>query len=108
MRLAVCFIISLLATQLQGQFRFVEDGSIPLSIDGNSLERPWEGGINSAQYQKMDLNGDGTEDLVIYHRMSGELTTYLNTMKTSSLTEYKQFQTSKGRDSLSTIKDFVK
>ena len=77
MRLAVCFIISLLATQLQGQFRFVEDGSIPLSIDGNSLERPWEGGINSAQYQKMDLNGDGTEDLVIYHRMSGELTTYL-------------------------------
>ncbi len=62
---------------LHAQFRFVEDRSIPVTIDGELLDRPWEGGINSAQFQKMDLNSDGIEDLVIYHRISGELATYL-------------------------------
>lgn len=64
-------------SSLQAQFRFMEDRSIPVTIDGTLLNRPWEGGINSAQFQKMDLNNDGTEDLVIYHRISGELATYL-------------------------------
>ena len=77
MRIALSFILYFLALSVHAQFRFVEDRSIPVSIEGNALLRPWEGGINAAQYQKMDLNNDGTPDLVVYHRMAGELSTYL-------------------------------
>ena len=77
MRIVISLILGLCAMQLQAQFRFAEDQSVPVSIDGRALARAWEGGINSAQYQKADLNNDGTEDLVIYHRMSEQLTTYL-------------------------------
>lgn len=69
--------MALVAAQSQAQFRFVEDRSVPVTVNGQELSRAWEGGINSAQYQKTDLNNDGIEDLVIYHRMSEQLTTYL-------------------------------
>lgn len=62
---------------LFAQFSFRYENDIPLTINGETLDRAWEGGINSAQFQKMDLDGDGIEDLIVYHRMSGELTTYL-------------------------------
>ena len=73
MRIAISLILGLCAMQLQAQFRFAEDQSVPVSIDGQALARAWEGGINSAQYQKADLNNDGIEDLVIYHRMWSHL-----------------------------------
>ncbi|MGW8123726.1 FG-GAP-like repeat-containing protein [Roseivirga echinicomitans] len=62
---------------LFSQFSFQYENSIPLTINGETLSRAWEGGINSVQFQKMDLNGDGVDDLIVYHRMSGEITTYL-------------------------------
>lgn len=77
MRIQFCLLLLLSFSSLNGQFQFAENRSIPVTTQGQSLARPWEGGINSAQFQKMDLNNDGTEDLVIYHRISGELTTYL-------------------------------
>ncbi len=70
-------IFFLLVLNLSAQFSFRYENDIPLTINGEMLDRAWEGGINSAQFQKMDLDGDGIEDLIIYHRMSGELTTYL-------------------------------
>lgn len=71
-------IVSLFPAALFGQFQFVENHNIPVEINGTTLTRAWEGGLNSPQFQTMDLNGDGTEDLVLYHRMSREITTYLN------------------------------
>ncbi len=79
MRYLFLLLFSLSVTSVNAQFRFAEDRSIPVTIDGELLNRPWEGGINSGQFQKMDLNGDGVEDLIIYHRISGELATYLAT-----------------------------
>ena len=77
MKFIICLLLSFLGLYARGQFRFAKDESIPVHVNGTKLSRPWEGGINSAQYQKLDLNHDGTEDLVIYHRMSGMLSTYL-------------------------------
>ena len=70
-------ILLFLSLNLFAQFSFRYENNIPLTINGETLNRAWEGGINSAQFQKMDLDGDGIEDLIVYHRMSGELTTYL-------------------------------
>ena len=64
-----------LASLAQFSFRFTDQ--IPVFKDGTALSLAWEGGLNAAQFLKMDLNGDDTEDLVIYHRMSRELSTFL-------------------------------
>ncbi len=77
MRIIIAVLFFSITSSLNGQFAFRYVNDIPLTIDGTELSRAWEGGINSAQFQQMDLNNDGVEDLVIYHRMSGELTTYL-------------------------------
>ena len=38
-------------------------------FDGDQkLEIPWTGGLNSGQYNKADLDGDGREELIIYDR----------------------------------------
>ena len=77
MKFLLSAILLLFSLNLFAQFSFRYENDIPLTINGETLNRAWEGGINSAQFQKMDLDGDGIEDLIVYHRMSGELTTYL-------------------------------
>ncbi|PIQ46847.1 MAG: hypothetical protein COW03_18245 [Cytophagales bacterium CG12_big_fil_rev_8_21_14_0_65_40_12] len=77
MKALVSIVLFLLSYQLSGQFAFRFENGIPMSINNSELSRAWEGGVNSAQFQKMDLNGDEIEDLIIFHRISGELTTYL-------------------------------
>ncbi len=43
-----------------------EFGQIPMQMGDNSLSMPFAGGINSAQIQTMDTNGDGQEEWVIW------------------------------------------
>lgn len=45
---------------------------IPYSDGEKILDLPWTGGLNSAQYNKADLDGDGEEELIIYDR-SGKI-----------------------------------
>lgn len=63
----------------QYQFQFKND--VPLTIDEVTSGLRWAGGLNSGQFQKLDLNADGIEDLVIYHRMSKQVTTFLTVNK---------------------------
>ena len=51
---------------------------IPIEVNGTSLINPWAGGLNSGQYNTMDLNGDGAEDLVVFDRTSNKINTFLN------------------------------
>ena len=60
------------------QFSFEPDFSIPVMIDENALDFAWAGGLNSGQYNTMDLNGDNLDDLVIFDRTSGKVLPYLN------------------------------
>ncbi len=39
---------------------------------------PWAGGLNSAQFNTIDLNNDGKKDLVVFDRASNKLSTFLN------------------------------
>ncbi len=39
---------------------------------------PWAGGINSAQVNMMDLNGDSKNDLVIFDRAAAKILTFIN------------------------------
>ena len=78
---------------LQAQFTYVVDQSIPVSDgDGNSLSIPWGGGLNATQYNTIDLNGDGNDDLVLFDRMANKVITYLTINNQYHYTpEYEKF-----------------
>jgi hypothetical protein len=42
-----------------------------------SLDLAWAAGLNSTQYNAMDLNRDGKDDLVLYDRMAKKVITFL-------------------------------
>jgi hypothetical protein len=64
---------------LQAQFTYVLENDIPVRDLGNEdLPLAWAGGLNAAQYNTMDLNSDGKDDLVIFDRTAGKISTFLN------------------------------
>lgn len=74
--LAALFIIFTFSSFAQVNFEY--DFSIPVTQNGQTLARAFEGGLNSAQFQSMDLNSDNINDLVIFNRNSRNISTYLN------------------------------
>lgn len=62
----------------QAQFTYSVDQSIPVEINGKKLAMPWAGGLNAAQINTMDLNGDNKPDLVIFDRTINKVITFLN------------------------------
>jgi hypothetical protein len=61
---------------LLAQFIF-KPAQVPVMQNGKLLKTPFAGGINAAQYGKVDLTGDGVEDLVIFDRAGNKFTTYI-------------------------------
>jgi len=72
-------ITTLFSYEVSSQVTLTYDNSIPVSIGDNQLPDPWAGGINAAQYGRLDLNGDGSDDLVIYDRSSNLVNTFIQT-----------------------------
>jgi hypothetical protein len=60
------------------QFTYSIDQSIPVEIDGRNLGMPWAGGLNSAQINTMDFDGDGLQDVVVFDRAADKLLPYRN------------------------------
>jgi hypothetical protein len=66
-------------TQILGQslqFRLNQD--IPVSTNKGVLNNAWAGGLNAAQFAQIDLDNDGTEDLVVFDRTNQKIYTYIN------------------------------
>ena len=79
MRSLLIIVLFFLPAALAAQFTYTFDQSIPVkNIDGEELSMPWAGGINAAQYNTLDLNNDGKQDLVLFDRMANKLLTYVN------------------------------
>lgn len=76
----ICFfwiVISPLASQ--AQFTYFLNQDIPVrDLNGIELSIPWAGGLNAAQFNTMDLNEDGIEDLVVFDRMANKVITLIN------------------------------
>ncbi|AFL84196.1 hypothetical protein Belba_1589 [Belliella baltica DSM 15883] len=58
------FLFTLSASLAQTSFQF--DQNINLTQNGGNLELPFAGGLNAAQIQTMDVNGDGEDEMVIW------------------------------------------
>lgn len=73
------FILLVLPLSLKGQFTYTIDHTIPVQdINNTELSMPWSGGLNAAQYNTMDLDLDGNDDLVLFDRMANKVITFLN------------------------------
>jgi hypothetical protein len=77
-RLLFFLTIFLIPRALAAQFTYQIDQSIPVEVDGKMLALPWAGGLNSAQLNTLDLNGDTKPDLAIYDRGAAKIFTFLN------------------------------
>ena len=81
--LAVVLLMNSPQTYAQ-TFSFKWDNLAAVSVNGKSLQNPWAGGLNSAQYSKMHLNNDDVEDLVLFDRAGGNLLAFLAVPKGNS------------------------
>ncbi|MBT1700295.1 T9SS type A sorting domain-containing protein [Fulvivirgaceae bacterium PWU4] len=72
-------VFLLMPLMAHAQFTYTMDQQIVVQgTDGNALAMPWAGGLNAAQYNAMDLNHDGKDDLVLFDRMADKVITFLN------------------------------
>ncbi len=71
------FLFLFLSIYSFAQFRFTPRFDIAASNGTTELVRAWDGGMNSPQFQTIDLDQDGNLDLAIYHRISRDITTYI-------------------------------
>ena len=62
----------------RAQFLYELDQSIPVKTGDTELTMPWTGGLNSTQYNTIDLNGDGNEDLIVFDRSAHKIYPFLN------------------------------
>ncbi len=61
------------------QFSYRPDNSIPVIIGTDTLSNAWAGGFNAGQFNTMDINGDGLDDIVLYDRMAGRVMVFTRT-----------------------------
>ena len=75
--LLLCFLISTLSVDINAQIRYNKSGYIDFVQNGNTLESPFVGGMNSPQLQMMDLNLDGKTDIIAFDRSDFRIMTFL-------------------------------
>tara|TARA_Y100000385_G_scaffold85694_1_gene87969 strand:+ start:119 stop:2323 length:2205 start_codon:yes stop_codon:yes gene_type:complete len=59
-------------------FSLVQQNSIQVIVNNDTLDNPWTGGFNSAQISKIDLNNDQIEDLFVFDRSCDKVITYIS------------------------------
>ncbi|MFM9006458.1 MAG: hypothetical protein ACKOSR_13305, partial [Flavobacteriales bacterium] len=77
--------ISLLCALSQSDFlqhvhaqSYIRQEAIQVTRNGNSLNDPWAGGLNSPQFSRVDINLDGVKDLVAFDRSGNKFNVFLN------------------------------
>jgi len=65
-------------------FRMVRTGSGPVvRVGGQPLSIPWMGGMTATQLAELDVNGDGTTDLLVLDKTENHLMVVLRTRSTT-------------------------
>lgn len=72
------FVLLFIPVASLAQFTYKVDQSPPVQIGQKTLSLPWSGGLNSPQVNKIDFDGDGKEDMVIFDRAANKILPYRN------------------------------
>ena len=75
--LLLCLLSFTLLVGVNGQIRYNKSGYVDFIQNGNTLESPFVGGMNSPQLQMMDLNLDGKTDIIAFDRSDFRIMTFL-------------------------------
>ncbi len=75
----LCFLLSPFFgyAQSAGKIAFRYDQSPPVSLNGKVLLNPWAGGLNAPQYSTIRLNNDTRDDLLVFDRTTGKVSTFV-------------------------------
>lgn len=76
MRKTIFFLFLLFSFRVHAQEIYSFDHSLTVNQSGTTLSSPFSGGINSAQIQTIDLDGDEIEEWVIWDINSRQLQVY--------------------------------
>lgn len=76
------FLLSLMLFATSAQvnyfdFGFERDANVPVLENGQPLAYPWAGGINSVRFSEIDLDLDGTPDLLGFEKHGNRLLPFL-------------------------------
>ena len=82
--LSLFFTFSSTAQSSTNNFGFIENTSVKVFKNNTQLTNPWAGGINYGEVNTMDLNNDGRDDLVVFDKIGGRVTTYIDTKSSGS------------------------
>ena len=82
--LLLAFLFFLFSSNLVAQtdfydFGFERDASVSVVEDGLSLLFPWAGGLNSVHFSEIDLDLDGTPDLLGFEKHGNRILPFLRT-----------------------------
>src|SRR5688572_6957849 len=77
MKQIIILSLLLLPSLLFAQFTYTLDQSVPVTNGEGSLSMPWAGGLNSIQYNTIDLDHDNVEDLVLFDRMANKVVPFI-------------------------------
>ena len=76
------FLLILISLQAQAQyhdFGFGKSFNITVkNLNNDILKYAWVGGLNSCQFEAIDLNFDGIKDMVVFDRTGNRLLTFIN------------------------------
>ena len=72
------FLLMSLTLIKSQNFSLVQQNSIQVIVNNDTLDNPWTGGFNSAQISKIDLNNDQIEDLFVFDRSCDKVITYIS------------------------------
>lgn len=65
--------------QSNGKIAFRYEQSPAVSVNGKTLLNPWAGGLNATQYSTIRLNSDSRDDLMVFDRTTGKVSTFVAT-----------------------------
>jgi hypothetical protein len=62
-------------------YTYAMSHQIPVTSGGKSLKNAWTGGMNNVQFNNIDINSDGLNDLLIFDRTGNKVMPFLNNGK---------------------------
>lgn len=65
-------------SQAFSQFTYERYDSAQVTVNGKPLKFPFVGGMNAPQFSEIDLNLDGTMDLLVFDRSGDRVLTFIN------------------------------
>jgi hypothetical protein len=77
-KISVLILLISLSFNLNGQLQFHRNDTIDVIKGVNNLDLAWFGGLNNAQFSKVDLNLNGIDDLVVFDRSDSKILTFIN------------------------------